>query len=607
MKKYVVLFVFPCMDWLTGQQMSCNCRIARRSLLSIFVFLFALYILMSSLSMQKTAQSKDEGPSTVLSYVMFVPRGRKDREYEQCVDNFNFFLIRGGLTQLTDTNVVFSLVDNTTAPRQLLKLADSREFIRIRRARFAETDLHAHVVVVRRYYNVARFFMMLNCGARGPYFQETSMLTWLDIFKGELDSDVQLVGPTISCEIQPHIQSYAMMTGKEGARVLIRLWSRLSNMTRLEMIARGEVAFSTTLLNAGWRIRSLELRKDRFQTLGLGSPCDPEFHGLANSLLANPTTCRVENSPGCEGLEPCEMLFVKYGGTALKYDMIAAYTRDRIRAEESSMLMCSQERLPRRPYVHEDDIPHSNLLDEHYKVIVIVRAHKLYTNQLLSMIYSIEASNVTNVLALVTSMDCESWLDLKVAVGKLSGLKNVGVQVIDVPREVYEKHEKTMEQRLCTSLRVRELRRIGYIDEHINRFCGINSPLHYVLTDIAVKFALRFRYGEWLLVTNADNSYSPAFFRILLENSNSVYDVVTTNTIVKGGVLVVRPQKGYIDLGSFSVSSRFLRDSGITFLSSLPVRPRADHYHDADGHFFVNIFSRNPRILNVSAFLFYQI
>jgi len=551
---------------------------------------------------------------TVVSYVLYAPAGSTQDDHIQCLRNVEFFMSHG-LLEDPALMYVFSLIGDTQAPYLVRRaLLERPNNVRLRRAQLASSDQIAHAIVLRRYSLIAQTFMLINCGCKGPYFSgSTANETWLDPFRNKLSEEVKLVGPTINCELRPHVQSYAMMTDKVGASVLVKMWSHLTKHSHKDMIEHGEVAFSTLLLKSGWNIASLESRRANHDFRGLNSVCDPEFASLNNTMFANPTACRVPNSPGCHGLEPCEVIFVKNGGAILLHGMVAPSTRARLADEDqkSPGPVCTQGYVPVRPFIQLHDVyPKPVEKYDGVKLTVIIRAHALYFQQLLAFLHSLASIPQPGILALVIAMDAASQPVLHHAISHFmfpGPATNVKAHVLDFPSWIYTKHSQTMPE-LCSQRRKDELRSLLYPEEHIAKFCFIDSPLHYVLTDMALLYTLaHVRSSKHVMVTNADNSYSPLFYNALLSEENDKFDIITTNSILKGGILYVRPEKGQIDLGSYAVSPDFLRKTGVTFLSSLPWRPRADHYHDADGHFFVTLCKRGPLILNISAFYFYQV
>mmetsp|Transcript_12452 Transcript_12452/g.33979 ORF Transcript_12452/g.33979 Transcript_12452/m.33979 type:complete len:568 (-) Transcript_12452:607-2310(-) len=543
----------------------------------IGVFLLTLYLLLTlnNVVIEQNGSKFIPGDSmdqllpiklkVVISYVLYSPVNSTQPDHFQCLQNTNFFVHHGVTLNDTTNLFVFSLIGNTKAPLLLRKASFERpNVVRIRHAQYASSDQVAHAIVFRRYFERAQNFMMINCGARGPYFSSLSgNRTWLDLFRNKIDNDVKLVGPTISCESRPHVQSYAMMTDRFGASALIKMWSHFSNYSHKQMIEEGEVAYSTVLLRSGWNIASLESRRaDHDYRIGV---CDPEFAYLNNSIFANPTVCRTQHSPGCQGLEPCEVVFVKNGGAVLLHKMMSQNTLFRMAAEEAhgDGQTCSLGYIPVRPFLELKEVFPSPLeIYNNVRVTVIIRAHALYFHQLLSFLHSLAAVPQAGILALVIAMDAHSQLLLERAVTHFSSVgtpKTMKAHILTFPEWLYNKHEKTLPV-LCSIQRINELRGLGYPEEHIHKFCFINSPLHYVLTDLALLYTLKFVHScKRILVSNADNTYSPLFFSALLSEENDKYDVITTNSILKGGLLFVRPEKGRIDLGSYAVSPGFLK------------------------------------------------
>lgn len=72
--------------------------------------------------------------------------------------------------------------------------------------------------------------------------------------------------------------------------------------------------------------------------------------------------------------------------------------------------------------------------------------------------------------------------------------------------------------------------------------------------------------------------------------------MIMSNMVDKGLLVRVHPARRRVDLGAFVVSVPFLRAHSLSFLNSLPVRPMANDYHDADGLFIEALTSKNASI-----------
>ena len=75
-----------------------------------------------------------------------------------------------------------------------------------------------------------KYFIFMNSSVRGPflppYFPD-DLMWWFTIFTRLLTNEVKLVGPTINCEVNPHVQSYVLVTDQVGFTLLnsVENWS----------------------------------------------------------------------------------------------------------------------------------------------------------------------------------------------------------------------------------------------------------------------------------------------------------------------------------------------------------------------------------------------
>ena len=68
-----------------------------------------------------------------------------------------------------------------------------------------------------------KYFIFMNSSVRGPFFPPyfpDDLMWWFTIFTRRLTDEVKLVGSTISCQINPHVQSYVLVTDRVGFRLL---------------------------------------------------------------------------------------------------------------------------------------------------------------------------------------------------------------------------------------------------------------------------------------------------------------------------------------------------------------------------------------------------
>jgi hypothetical protein len=199
-----------------------------------------------------------------------------------------------------------------------------------------------------------RHMFFLNCGVRGPFFypppppslSSTSsngdqkneaarvaaawklkagtnrVQMWLEKFTSKLGEDgdgMSLVGPTVSCEVHPHVQSYALaMTSSVYRDFADKAWSGCHEKDKAAVIVDAEVGLSKSVLEAGHRVASFHPQHE-----GIGN--GPGFGGgtlddwqeailKGGCPLSNPTTAAVNDAASY----PTAVSFVKFGGAVFQ-------------------------------------------------------------------------------------------------------------------------------------------------------------------------------------------------------------------------------------------------------------------------------------------------
>ena len=118
-----------------------------------------------------------------------------------------------------------------------------------------------------------------------------------------------------------------------GLRYALKKWACGDVNDKASLIITGEVGLSTAILNDGFNIASTatyhnwDFRDPNLQHCGLVT----EKPGKEQ----NPTACYHK---GCRSLDPCELIFVKYGGDLHKAQLISTYTQERIELEDSKWI-----------------------------------------------------------------------------------------------------------------------------------------------------------------------------------------------------------------------------------------------------------------------------
>jgi len=153
-----------------------------------------------------------------------------------------------------------------------------------------------------------KYFIFMNSSVRGPFFVpyfEQLGIWWFHIFTSRLTDQIKLVGPSISCERKPHVQSYLMVTDQVGFTLLTNqtgIFRCHANYTNA--VDYGEVAASQLILHANYQIASLQSKYQGW-----------DFRKQEN------WACNHRYSPifydrGIDSIshDPFELIFVKFKG-----------------------------------------------------------------------------------------------------------------------------------------------------------------------------------------------------------------------------------------------------------------------------------------------------
>ena len=314
-----------------------------------------------------------------------------------------------------------------------------------------------------------------------------------------------------------------------------------------------------------------------------------------------------------------------------KWDIGAS--EDRFRANDLSLCPSSKKLPPYRPiwnvaeiakkyvFTSNQNIPYFKGVDDKTDFVVVVRCHAGYARQLLAMIYffrnlkSIYDLNFLllviptekdsyNVLAETIHKDKEIYLKSVLRKGKGLRTENLRISLLFIPDIIYNLYGNYLARVLCTS-DWKEMRWNQFGKLRISRFCDVNSPLHYLLVDIAVYYVKTYCVkAQQLIVTNADNAYSSLYFDTIWRKTSTA-DVIMTNMLNKGAFYDVKPLRSRVDLGAYAVNIAFLRDNDdVTFLGILPERAEANDYHDCDGYYIQTLVANGARCWTFNATLY---
>ena len=260
-----------------------------------------------------------------------------------------------------------------------------------------------------------------------------------------------------------------------------------------------------------------------------------------------------------------------------------------------------------RSNTHSHSLGHMN-----ESVALIIRSHGGYSNALVSMLWGMEAQSTDlRMLALILPTEYPAaevlhhhlqrhWSYYHYNPGKVAS-----TTVMNIPKAEYDSHCCDLD-RLCVDDWRQKLVSGGWSKDTVRRYCEVNSPLHYHLTDRALSFVVdNCTSCKHVVVTNADNSYTPDFLqKATALMASGAYDIVLVNMLHRGNVIEVAPENGKLDLGCALLSIDFLRKNKLSFLSSLPQPTEPQHYHDADFWMIDNCIKHGARIGYIREVLF---
>lgn len=239
---------------------------------------------------------------------------------------------------------------------------------------------------------------------------------------------------------------------------------------------------------------------------------------------------------------------------------------------------------------HSLSFSHSQSSKNNPKVGVIVRSHGGYKESLMSLLWGIVSQSYQeNVRVIIVPTEEPSTKELLEYLNEhfsstiTKEKKSVDVILQDLPSNIYQTYCCVLKDICTDSWRNGKLNE-GWSEISLNRYCEVNSPLHYHLTDIALSSIVNDCPScRYLLVTNADNSYSPDFLSLAtkkIEEEN--LDIVLSDMVHRGKSMEVSPELGKMDLGCALISLDFLRQTQLSFVKSLPFPAEPQNWHDAD-------------------------
>ena len=260
--------------------------------------------------------------------------------------------------------------------------------------------------------------------------------------------------------------------------------------------------------------------------------------------------------------------------------------------------------------------PSPSLISPH--IFVIIRSHYGYRHQLFSLLYSFLSQSIpiSYLHMLILPTDLPSLTSLSQYLDQHwdhSIIKNqfFNIQFMNLSSHLFDKYCCQL-QSLCNPSWYHKKLSDGYPHTALTRYCEINNPLHYHLTDLALESVLHSSLllsnnltYQFLIVTNADNFYSPKFLELTIQKMNlENLDLLLTNMIHLGNPMEVAPELGKMDLGCAIIRLEFLQKHEIRFVSSLPIPTEPQHWHDADYWLIHKMIDSGARVATLPQFLF---
>lgn len=179
-------------------------------------------------------------------------------------ENLKFFVrVALGEHDGEDINYIFVINGDTQLDvRELLSKTRARKSGRTRVIFRENTCLDGGTIgfVLSKYPGIEtryRYFVLINSSVRGPFLPRyvqtlyPKRLSWTTVMTGMLNRDVKLVGTTVSCQGQVHVQSMVLATDRIGMSLLMDKGVFKCTQTPAEAVKTYELQASSVILDAG--------------------------------------------------------------------------------------------------------------------------------------------------------------------------------------------------------------------------------------------------------------------------------------------------------------------------------------------------------------------
>lgn len=181
-------------------------------------------------------------------------------------------------------------------------------------------DLLAHVqlvsllgeTVISKFQSV--FFM--NHDARGPFIGRKNG-AWWKFLTASFDADprIALVGPVISCQIAPHVQTHAFAMRSDVVLEIFSEFNPRSAAGKRNKAKHIETALSTEAINAGYLLSSLHDQRSAGQAVFNNN--DTCVNRTSREMNSNSVLYQANPTSWCD-VKPSDAIFMKWGGPPLR-------------------------------------------------------------------------------------------------------------------------------------------------------------------------------------------------------------------------------------------------------------------------------------------------
>jgi hypothetical protein len=199
--------------------------------------------------------------NVLISYAYYSPRNSNNPKHVQCMKNAQFF-IKHGIETHEDKkfkNIFVQTIFNVIGDSDISFL-DAKRYknFRVNFQKNYGVDVFSHYNAVQNIKQYYDYYVFLNCGALGPFQTSHLKSDWIATFLERFNyPNVGLVGPSISSQIKPHVQSHFVVVPRRTLKHIMTKWTYGRRMVELDVVVNVEVDLSYNLIKEGYNIRTL--------------------------------------------------------------------------------------------------------------------------------------------------------------------------------------------------------------------------------------------------------------------------------------------------------------------------------------------------------------